>query len=179
MAKTSSLKFNVGELLRQTGGTRETFRIDVPLSKKQKDFKIASNLKGTVILVKLDRKISAQLSDATIDVIFACSKCLDEIEEEVYVPFAEREFLLDPPKKIEDLADVFLIDKKNLTIDLTEMVRQELILHFPLIPLCSKSCKGLCSSCGKNLNKAKCKCKKPEERAEKPLAGLKKLIKKK
>lgn len=37
-------------------------------------------------------------------------------------------------------------------VDITEDVRQEAILTYPMVPHCSDSCKGLCSSCGANLN---------------------------
>ncbi|MEK7085982.1 MAG: DUF177 domain-containing protein, partial [Patescibacteria group bacterium] len=64
-------------------------------------------------------------------------------------------------------------------IDLGEFLRQEIILHFPLIPVCSKSCKGLCPTCGKDKNKEDCDCPKRETEGYKPLAVLKKLIKNK
>ena len=41
-------------------------------------------------------------------------------------------------------------------VDLTEDVRQEIILAYPMIPVCQPDCKGLCSSCGQNLNSALC-----------------------
>ncbi len=43
-------------------------------------------------------------------------------------------------------------------IDLTDNLREELILGYPLKPLCRSDCLGLCPICGKNLNKGKCKC---------------------
>ena len=41
-------------------------------------------------------------------------------------------------------------------VDLTEDVRQEVILAYPLVPLCRPTCKGLCSVCGQDLNIAGC-----------------------
>ena len=41
-------------------------------------------------------------------------------------------------------------------VDITEDVRQEIILAYPMIPVCQPDCKGLCSSCGQNLNVAPC-----------------------
>ena len=76
------------------------------------------------------------------------------------------------PKILGDQEDVFLINKKDMTVDLSEVLRQEILLHFPLIPVCSKSCKGLCPKCGIDLNKKTCECKK-ETTADKPLAILK------
>ncbi len=44
-------------------------------------------------------------------------------------------------------------------IDLGEEIRQEMILANPLRILCKPDCKGICTGCGVNLNREKCKCK--------------------
>ena len=41
-------------------------------------------------------------------------------------------------------------------VDITDDVRQEIILAYPMIPLCSPGCKGLCVACGQNLNHGSC-----------------------
>ena len=41
-------------------------------------------------------------------------------------------------------------------VDITDDVRQEIILAYPLIPTCQPQCKGLCIVCGQNLNLASC-----------------------
>ena len=41
-------------------------------------------------------------------------------------------------------------------IDITEDVRQEILLAYPMVPLCQPACKGLCAVCGQNLNVAMC-----------------------
>ncbi len=41
-------------------------------------------------------------------------------------------------------------------VDITEDVRQEIMLAYPLIPVCQPACRGLCSTCGQNLNLASC-----------------------
>ena len=41
-------------------------------------------------------------------------------------------------------------------VDITEDIRQEVILAYPMIPLCQDDCKGLCSVCGQNLNVTSC-----------------------
>ena len=41
-------------------------------------------------------------------------------------------------------------------VDITDDVRQEIILAYPVVPLCRPDCKGLCSRCGNNLNHAPC-----------------------
>ncbi|MBI1883050.1 MAG: DUF177 domain-containing protein [Chlamydiae bacterium] len=62
----------------------------------------------------------------------------------------------------------YLIDNKKFTydcdiegrdiIDLTEPVREDIIIGLPVRPLCREGCRGLCNRCGQNLNVKKCKC---------------------
>jgi uncharacterized protein len=45
---------------------------------------------------------------------------------------------------------------QNRQIDLWRDLREDLILDYPMKPLCSKDCKGLCQFCGQNLNEGSC-----------------------
>jgi uncharacterized protein len=49
--------------------------------------------------------------------------------------------------------------KSEPVIDLDPDIRQEIILDYPMKPLCKPNCQGLCPKCGKNLNEGKCDCK--------------------
>ncbi|MCZ6678121.1 MAG: DUF177 domain-containing protein [Candidatus Poribacteria bacterium] len=57
------------------------------------------------------------------------------------------------------------------TIDLSEDVRQVVVLETPTWLLCSESCKGLCTQCGENLNVTDCGCHIAEEKFS-PFAAL-------
>lgn len=51
----------------------------------------------------------------------------------------------------------FSYDLRGKTvIDLTDDIRSEIILEYPVKPLCKDNCKGLCQVCGKNLNEGSC-----------------------
>lgn len=49
------------------------------------------------------------------------------------------------------------------SVDLTEDIRESILLAFPSYPVCRDSCKGLCAQCGANLNEETCNCKPPED----------------
>lgn len=49
-------------------------------------------------------------------------------------------------------------DKANPIISLDLEIREEMILDYPIKPLCKPDCKGLCPKCGVNLNSERCKC---------------------
>lgn len=81
-----------------------------------------------------------------------CSRCLKETLYESVVDFDE-EFTED--KTVEDA----YIYSRGL-VDLTEMVREKIILSMPVSVLCKEDCKGICPTCGANLNETNCNCNK-------------------
>ncbi len=48
-------------------------------------------------------------------------------------------------------------------LDLTEDIREDILILLPHRLLCSENCKGICFKCGKNLNKNKCSCSNTEK----------------
>ena len=59
-------------------------------------------------------------------------------------------------------------------IDLRGPVRDQVLLDLPLINVCKKDCKGMCSVCGNDFNVNQCECQNEEE-IDPRLAVLKKL----
>jgi uncharacterized protein len=47
-------------------------------------------------------------------------------------------------------------------IHLSEIACEQIFLEIPYQPLCQEGCKGLCPSCGKDLNLSSCECVKEE-----------------
>ena len=50
-------------------------------------------------------------------------------------------------------------------LDITEDVRNEMLIELPINLLCRDDCRGLCPKCGVNLNEVACGCR-PEGGAE-------------
>ncbi len=46
--------------------------------------------------------------------------------------------------------------KKEISLDITEDIRQEIFLSYPVRTLCREDCQGLCATCGQNLNERRC-----------------------
>ena len=63
-----------------------------------------------------------------------------------------------------DPAEVQVIPPGLSSIDLAEDVRQMVLLAVPLKLLCRDNCRGLCTSCGADLNTGPCAC--PPEPAD-------------
>ncbi len=58
-------------------------------------------------------------------------------------------------------------------IDLTDSIREDIILSLPLKTLCRQACQGLCPRCGQNLNQKECGCE--AIRSNSPFSALDKL----
>lgn len=94
----------------------------------------------------------------------ACARCLDEFTFEVTGEI-EGYYLLDEEKAApEDMDDdEFDVLPADRVIDLEPLIKAALMLEFPLVPLCDEECKGLCATCGANLNDGPCDCAPAEE----------------
>lgn len=97
-------------------------------------------------------KVRAQVSrvsdeifvDLQLDggLVMTCSRCL----EEIHLPLHKK------------TQHEYSFDKTQLVIDLIPDIRDDLILDFPIQPLCDQACKGLCPRCGINRNQKNCSC---------------------
>ncbi len=74
-----------------------------------------------------------------------CSRCLEIVKK-------RREFNFN-----------LVYNRTNLGqfLDIDSRLREEILLNWPMKPLCRPDCKGICPNCGKNLNIDKCICSKP------------------
>jgi len=78
-----------------------------------------------------------------------CARCLKEEK-------------IDYSRKIELN---YAMDKADPMIELDSDIREEIILDYPMNPLCKVDCKGLCPKCGANLNEGGCHCGATQEKA--------------
>ncbi len=92
---------------------------------------------------------------------FECDRCLRPMA----VPL-ERSFdlLYVPPlgtgdeKELGD-NDLSIGFYQGETIDVDDLVREQIELALPMARLCSEECRGLCPLCGANLNDGECACR--------------------
>lgn len=91
-----------------------------------------------------------------------CSRCLRDYEFSLVSKF---DFVLipDPGKsnpKVEELCreDLGLSYYSTDEINLSPLIREQVMLALPTRPLCGEKCRGLCGGCGVNLNYEACVC---------------------
>lgn len=90
----------------------------------------------------------------------SCARCLDEFSFSV-VGEIEGYYVFDPEAantSDDDEADEFDVLPEDDVIDIEPLIKAALLLEFPLVPLCDEDCKGLCATCGANLNEGPCGC---------------------
>lgn len=85
----------------------------------------------------------------------SCSRCLGDtkglVSAEAHLIFAEA-----GTEGVEDDPDVFLLDDRSAELDLRPAVREQWLLNVPGYALCRDDCKGLCPTCGAELNLGSC-----------------------
>ena len=99
----------------------------------------------------------------------ACDRCACEISQEQRLSM---EHILVVSLNHEDNDSFVLIDNYQLPLD--ELVEEDLILDQPSKRLCSDACRGLCQTCGKNLNEGACGCE--HKTVDPRLAALQQLL---
>jgi uncharacterized protein len=95
------------------------------------------------------------------DVRLQCSRCLSDFELPLSVSF-EEEFVEGRPGSADDLDDHG--EERSLSyysgdeIDLSDPLRDSVLVAVPMKPLCKEACEGLCQTCGHNRNEGECQC---------------------
>ena len=95
-----------------------------------------------------------------------CTRCLEPFEKDLEIPFkasfvAPEHFTEEKEAELND-EDLDVSIYEDDKIDLTELVREQIILNLPEQVFCSEDCKGLCDKCGANRNLIDCKCEEKE-----------------
>lgn len=88
--------------------------------------------------------------------VHPCDRCLDEIRREYSYSF--NHVLVVSLSGNSDENDGDYIEVPEYEIDLDELAQADILLELPSKFLCSDACKGICMSCGKNLNEGLCGC---------------------
>ena len=85
----------------------------------------------------------------------ACDRCLKPFSQELTLPVST---LLAEELEDEENDEIVLLE--NGEADLDEIFTTALVLSMDAKHVCSEDCKGLCPTCGANLNDGPCGCRK-------------------
>lgn len=123
--------------------------LDQPLLKLTQPVRLEGVLESVVdgILVRgrLTTAIEAQ-----------CSRCLKDIDHQLDTEVVE---LFRDPGEVDPDDEIDAgYEIRDVDIDLDVLVRDALAPALPYSPICDEDCKGLCPTCGTDLNEASCDC---------------------
>ena len=137
ITRKGGVKIQIDQIPEQGLTLTETCQ-PVSLDLERADIKFSEPINLSAQVNKGINNISLQLKINAV-MHLNCSRCLEEFSSPL-----SGEIKLNFP-----------IEGKE-EIDLTSNLREEIILRYPLKPLCRPDCLGLCATCGRNLNKGRC-----------------------
>jgi uncharacterized protein len=127
---------------------------------------VSASVEKTANQVFLTASVEAQCT-------FTCDRCLTEFGR-VLEPRYRMIYVFEEAEAGRfDPSEVQFVSPALSVVDITEDVRQTLLLSVPLKLLCSETCRGLCPRCGTNWNVSSCSCH--DERTDQRWEALKKL----
>lgn len=146
----------------------ETFPVHVLLQGKPGEIQVEHEglLELKDVKVELDIQQSGEEYFCQGNVIslvkLECARCLGAFERELVnrtdFIISDRESFDARAKEAIDDEDYAFFEGSDLAVDLSDIVRQTILLAISMKPLCSDECLGLCPKCGVNLNVTTCRC---------------------
>ncbi|HMA33823.1 MAG TPA: DUF177 domain-containing protein [Chloroflexia bacterium] len=178
------MEFNVSGLMKELVGAKRSYEfgmpalpLSVPLE-GDADAVVARGVHGTITLTRLRGQVRA-VGQVQAQVTLECGRCLEPFTSTIVAPldelFQQTVDVVSGTALVPagDDDELFPIDHNHI-LDLTEPVRQALLVSLPMRPLHSEACRGLCPHCGANLNLTACDC--PTEELDPRLAVLGRLL---
>ncbi|MGN0354065.1 MAG: YceD family protein [Muricoprocola sp.] len=150
---------DLNEVLKNDG---KTMQAEVPLSidsysNGTDTFPIVSNQPVSLLISNKGNRELQITGSIHVVLVVPCDRCLEDvrvaldldIDQEVDMSQTEEE-------RRETLDEQFYIEGYNLDVD--KLVCSEILVSWPSKVLCKEDCKGLCNTCGTNLNLKTCDC---------------------
>ncbi len=132
---------NVAPLLKEPVGSSQSYDINGIIGEEVEGF-----VEGKAKVIRISQGVLVQCK-LTAEVKLICSRCLDTFlcpisftAEEEFLPISDvpGDLALSSPEQSEE----FTIDNKNI-LDLSELIRQYVLLNLPMKPLCRPDCPGM------------------------------------
>ena len=158
------MRFNVAGLLKSSPGSKQIVQVGETLEVRGDEAKIIGPIAGELVLI---RELSGVLVSGSLQAMMRvpCGRCLEPVEVEVDLEIEEHyrptvamsggPMVDSIPEEDEDPAT--LLDAQH-TLDLSEVLRQAVLVAIPLNERCRDDCAGLCPICGVNRNSVECDC---------------------
>lgn len=149
------LSFNVAGLLRSTPGAARTYPVVGASLVVADDVRLVAPIEGQVRLSRTSRSILVR-ADLETAIEARCGRCLRAIASPIRIHLDEEALptidletggVIDPAGEQDALRS-----DDHHELDLSEPVREAILLAEPIAPLCRPDCRGLCPDCGLDRN---------------------------
>lgn len=159
------LKINVGFLLNDGPGHSHNSRLDLPQTRVSDDVQV-DYLNGALRLSRTKEGILVQ-AHLNAAVQAECYRCLTPTAHPITLDIEEL-YATQPESDSE-----FRIHEDGI-LDLSPLLRAEIVIVGMERVLCREECQGLCPTCGANLNTDSCRC--DLDNVDPRLAALRQLL---
>ena len=135
-------------------------RIEETLSAKDLDLDpgtFTGTVRALLVLDRHDPYLQFEF-DLSATVRLECDRCLAPYEFELEVKTPMLYVMGRSPADSPDDPEIVYLPAGAADVDITNDLRDFILLAIPSRRLCSEDCKGLCPSCGVDLNEQKCAC---------------------
>ncbi|MEW5867750.1 MAG: DUF177 domain-containing protein [Chloroflexota bacterium] len=143
------LRLNVGFIVHQTIGYSRDFPFEAPFLHLHPDLDL-KDFQGSTRITRTAQGLLLQVEMSAV-AMAECVRCLSEFSQPLRINFTELYAFTR-----NSITESGLLMPENGKIDLSPLVREEMILAMPINPICRIDCKGLCPVCGENLNETVC-----------------------
>jgi uncharacterized protein len=152
---------HVAQLLQAPVGSTRAYDFGEVEPQLSSELQLLGAIEGNVTLTRTSHGILVDCA-YQVERQLECGRCLGPTRTIVDNRFS-LEFLptIDvhtglPQETVADLEEPRI--RPDHLLDLTDAIRQDIVLQEPIQPLCQFDCVGLCSACGQNLNQVSCAC---------------------
>ncbi len=133
----------------------ETIGLDADDAKLKSSVELKGKLRKSIVETTIEGEITAVIE-------IECTRCLQSVESKLQIPFksgfvAAEHFTAAKEAELQrDDLDITIFEGDK--INLSEVVREQILLALPEQVFCREDCRGLCEKCGANKNLIDCKC---------------------
>lgn len=160
-----TLVFDMKDLRHEDFKAYEALVPPVPLCLNYEEVEFNNPLSCAVRLFRQGDDNVYVTADIETKISVECGRCIIPFEVDISTTL-EVLFSIGSESRDESEADERYFDGE--TLDISEDVRQLLVLEIPAWPLCSETCEGLCPECGAELNISACSCEPTDEAPASP-----------
>lgn len=125
---------------------------------------LSSDIKVNAVVTSMGSRYLLA-ADLECNIHGKCDRCLEDSVSKVCMEFEivfQREEDVKAVSEQDEGDFVLLSGNEEYCYDISQRVKESVLLNLPMKMLCKEDCKGICPICGANLNIEDCGCEREE-----------------